>query len=273
MVENVREEEEVTESIKSNVFGSILHKVMEELYQPFCQKQVTADLLKLIKKDKALVTGAIARAFASEFFKTEVVRPLNGQNFLVGEMIRKYVEKILERDSGLTPFRYVQSEMKINVNLSIDTDREVQLKGFIDRMDEVKGRLRIIDYKSGGGTATFNELTDLFRTDGEDRPKAVMQVFLYAWMYRHLSGNACVEITPGIYYVRNLFAPEFKSGITHRIDRTHAEEVESFSPYAEEFESELRHCLADIFSPDLPFTQTPSGKACEYCSFRAICGR
>ena len=35
VVEGIREEEEVSETIESDVFGSILHKVMEELYKPF----------------------------------------------------------------------------------------------------------------------------------------------------------------------------------------------------------------------------------------------
>ena len=99
VVEGIQEEEEVSETIESNVFGSILHKVMEELYMPLCGKIVTADLLKAIKKDTPVLTGAIARAFAEIFFMSDVVRPLTGQNFLIGEMIRKYVEKILERDS------------------------------------------------------------------------------------------------------------------------------------------------------------------------------
>ena len=65
-------EEEVSETIESNVFGSILHKVMEELYMPLCGKMVTADLLKAIKKDTPVLTGAIARAFAEIFFMSDV---------------------------------------------------------------------------------------------------------------------------------------------------------------------------------------------------------
>ena len=58
VVEGIREEEEVSETIESDVFGSILHKVMEELYKPFQGKMVTVDLLKAIRKDTALLTGA-----------------------------------------------------------------------------------------------------------------------------------------------------------------------------------------------------------------------
>ena len=178
VVEGIREEEEVSETIESDVFGSILHKVMEELYKPFQGKMVTVDLLKAIRKDTALLTGAIARAFASEFFKTEVVRSLTGQNYLIGEMIRKYVEKILERDGKLTPFVYIESERKINGLISLSDHSEIRLKGFIDRVDEVRNAIRIIDYKSGSGTTTFSSIESLFNKEEKDRAKAVMQVFI-----------------------------------------------------------------------------------------------
>ena len=174
VVEGIREEEEVSETIESDVFGSILHKVMEELYKPFQGKMVTVDLLKAIRKDTALLTGAIARAFASEFFKTEVVRSLTGQNYLIGEMIRKYVEKILERDGKLTPFVYIESERKINGLISLSDHSEIRLKGFIDRVDEVRDAIRIIDYKSGSGTTTFSSIESLFNKEEKDRAKAVM---------------------------------------------------------------------------------------------------
>ena len=273
VVEGIREEEEVSETIESDVFGSILHKVMEELYKPFQGKMVTVDLLKAIRKDTALLTGAIARAFASEFFKTEVVRSLTGQNYLIGEMIRKYVEKILERDGKLTPFVYIESERKINGLISLSDHSEIRLKGFIDRVDEVRDAIRIIDYKSGSGTTTFSSIESLFNKEEKDRAKAVMQVFMYCWMYAHLTENKGKTIQPGIYYVRSLFRrsvrpiglPPYRTG--------KSEKVEDFSGYAQAFEEGLRGCLDEIFNPEIPFTQTPTGKACSYCPFKGICGK
>lgn len=273
VVEAIREEDEVSETIESNVFGSILHKVMEELYKPFQGKMVTVDLLKAIRKDKPLLTGAIARAFASEFFKTEVVRPLSGQNFLIGEMIRKYVEKILERDGKLTPFTYIESERKINGIISLSDHSEIRLKGFIDRVDEVGDTIRIIDYKSGSGATTFNSIESLFNKEEKDRAKAVTQVFMYCWMYAHLSGNKGKVLRPGIYYVRSLFSDPFDPSIYHRVERGKSDKVDDFSTYSEAFEDGLRGCLDEIFNPDIPFTQTPTGKACSYCSFKGICGK
>lgn len=273
VVEGIREEEEVSETIESDVFGSILHKVMEELYKPFQGKMVTVDLLKAIRKDTALLTGAIARAFASEFFKTEVVRSLTGQNYLIGEMIRKYVEKILERDGKLTPFVYIESERKINGLISLSDHSEIRLKGFIDRVDEVRNAIRIIDYKSGSGTTTFSSIESLFNKEEKDRAKAVMQVFMYCWMYAHFTENKGKTIQPGIYYVRSLFSDPFDPSVYHRIERGKSEKVEDFSGYAQAFEEGLRGCLDEIFNPEIPFTQTPTGKACSYCPFKGICGK
>ena len=273
VVEGIREEEEVSETIESDVFGSILHKVMEELYKPFQGKMVTVDLLKAIRKDTALLTGAIARAFASEFFKTEVVRSLTGQNYLIGEMIRKYVEKILERDGKLTPFVYIESERMINGLISLSDHSEIRLKGFIDRVDEVRDAIRIIDYKSGSGTTTFSSIESLFNKEEKDRAKAVMQVFMYCWMYAHLTENKGKTIQPGIYYVRSLFSDPFDPSVYHRIERGKSEKVEDFSGYAQAFEEGLRGCLDEIFNPEIPFTQTPTGKACSYCPFKGICGK
>lgn len=271
-VEGIREEEEVSETIESDVFGSILHKVMEELYKPLCGKLVTADLLKAIRKDTPVLTGAIARAFAEVFFKTDIVRPLTGQNFLIGEMIRKYVEKILERDSKLTPFRYLESERRVNRLFPLtDARTQIQLKGFIDRIDEVNNAIRIIDYKSGNGTTIFSSMESLFDKESTDRPKAVMQVFMYAWMY----GAAPVGKTlqPGIYYMRTLFSDSFDPTINHRPERFKTESIRNFADYSPDFETGLRTCLDEIFDDKTPFVQTQSGKACAWCPFKDVCGK
>lgn len=272
VVEGIQEEEEVSETIESNVFGSILHKVMEELYMPLCGKIVTADLLKAIKKDTPVLTGAIARAFAEIFFMSDVVRPLTGQNFLIGEMIRKYVEKILERDSKLTPFRYIESERKINRLFTLGDNRtEIQLKGFIDRIDEVRDAVRIIDYKSGSGTSVFTSVESLFDKEDKDRAKAVMQVFMYSWMLGAVPAGKTIQ--PGIYYMRTLFSDSFDASVSRRIERTKTEPVTDFSAYSEAFEGELRRCLDEIFGRETPFTQTTTEKACAWCPFKDICGK
>lgn len=273
VLEQIQEEDEITETVERDVFGSILHKVMEDLYAPFKGKLVTADLLKLLRKDQPLLTGTIARAFAELFFKSPVVRPLEGENFLTGEMIRKYAEKILEQDARFTPFHYIESEKKVRATITLSDKRVVQLKGFIDRVDSLDRVLRIVDYKTGSGKLEFESVEGLFDKEAKDRPKAVMQVFLYAWMYQQLPEYTGMPIQPAIYYLRTLFQRSFNPVVEQKKGRGKADKVNSFQEFASDFEDKLRQCLDEIFNLDIPFTQTETGKACAYCSFRGLCGK
>ena len=273
VLEQIQEEDEITETVERDVFGSILHKVMEDLYAPFKGKLVTADLLKLLRKDQPLLTGTIARAFAELFFKSPVVRPLEGENFLTGEMIRKYAEKILEQDARFTPFHYIESEKKVRATITLSDRRIVQLKGFIDRVDSLDRVLRIVDYKTGSGKLEFESVEGLFDKEAKDRPKAVMQVFLYAWMYQQLPEYTGMPIQPAIYYLRTLFQRSFDPVVEQKKGRGKADKVNSFQDFTADFEGKLRQCLDEIFNLDIPFTQTETGKACTYCSFRGLCGK
>lgn len=270
VLEQIQEEDEITETVERDVFGSILHKVMEDLYAPFKGKLVTADLLKLLRKDQPLL---IARAFAELFFKSPVVRPLEGENFLTGEMIRKYAEKILEQDARFTPFHYIESEKKVRATITLSDKRIVQLKGFIDRVDSLDRVLRIVDYKTGSGKLEFESVEGLFDKEAKDRPKAVMQVFLYAWMYQQLPEYTGMPIQPAIYYLRTLFQRSFNPVVEQKKGRGKADKVNSFQDFVADFEDKLRQCLDEIFNLDIPFTQTETGKACAYCSFRGLCGK
>lgn len=272
-VENIREEDEVTETIESDVFGSILHKVMEELYRPLQQKLVTADILKKLRQDDKSLTDIITRAFAEIFFKSDTPRDLEGQNYLIGEMIRLYAKRILEQDAKYTPFHYVESEKRVNNLLTLADGTKVRLKGFIDRVDAVGNGLRIVDYKTGSGKLDFATIPQLFDKEAKDRPKAVMQVFLYAWMYKRQSGYDGRSIQPCIYYLRSLFDEKFSPTVEHHIARGKQERVEDFGSYESEFEEGLCACLGEIFDAAVEFTQTENDKICSYCPFRSLCGR
>ena len=215
------------------------------------------------------MSEAIEIAFSEIFFKSDKRQTLIGQNYLIGEMIRKYVMKVLEHDDKLTPFQYIESEKKVNTDFTLSDNSVVQLKGFIDRIDEVKDTVRIVDYKSGSGTNAFSSVSSLFDSEIQNRPKAVMQVFMYSWMYTKMKdiykGGA---ISPQIYYMRTLFGEKFNSSVLFE-----RKEVNNFGEFSEEFEQELRMCLDRIFDSSTSFTQTNDIKTCSYCSFRSICGR
>lgn len=269
VVEKMEEEEEITETIEANIFGSIFHSAMEWLYHPFEGKLITADLLNNIVKDDSLLTHTIEQSFAKNYFKTANVRQLTGQNYLTGEIVRRYIKKVLATDAKLTPFIYLQSEKRILHNYKLRSGKTVSLKGFIDRIDEVKGHTRIIDYKTGKGVLQYKSMEQLFDKEAKDRPKAVMQVFMYAYLYSIEVPKKILE--PGIYYLRNLFASTFDPDVEYKPSRKEKFRVDDFSQYKEEFQTHFDICLEEIFDPDTPFIQTQNGKPCEWCAFTSIC--
>ncbi|MFR9166645.1 MAG: PD-(D/E)XK nuclease family protein [Dysgonomonas sp.] len=269
IIEELDESDDISETIEANTFGSIFHSIMEWIYRPLHGKLVTADLLHNIRKNDNLLTKEIERSFAKNYFKTdpEKARKLTGQNYLTGEVIRKYVKKVLQTDAKSTPFIYVESERRIKTNYPLPSGLSVSLKGFIDRIDEVRGKTRIVDYKTGKGELIFKDMEQLFDKEAKDRPKAIMQVFMYAYLY--LLDNPDKIIEPGIYYLRNLFSKNFMPKISCK----NLPNIENFSEYQAEFKVHFDACLEEIFDTETPFSQTTTGKACEWCLFTNICNK
>lgn len=268
VVEGMAEEDEIAETIEASTFGTIFHAVMEWLYEPFKGKMITADLLHKISKDDKLLTATIERSFAENYFKSEKVKRLTGQNYLTGEVLRKYIRQVLATDAKLTPFIYIDAEERIKSNYLLPSGKTVSLKGIIDRVDEVKGHTRIIDYKTGKGVLRYKEMKDLFDKEMKDRPKAVMQVFMYSHLY--LADHPDKILEPGIYYLRNLFDTKFDSDVIRKSGRDD-ERITDFSEYKDEFKTYFDACLEEIFDPQVPFDQTPTGEACRWCIFTNIC--
>lgn len=271
IVKGINEEDTVSETLENDTFGTILHRVMELVYKPFRGKMITADLLKLAAQDKNM-TEKIREAFAKDFFHTEAPRPLAGQAYLYGETIRKYACKVLAYDCSLTPFTYINSEKLIHSPFRIAEGRSIRLKGFIDRIDRTGETIRIIDYKSGKPVAlTFDGMESLFDQTAKERRKAIMQVFLYAWLYAPEAGGKPIQ--PVVYYTRNLFRQGNFDPVIRQVNGKDKVVIENFENDRNIFEENLRACLNEIFDAGKPFTQTQNIKVCEYCPFTGICGR
>ena len=77
------------------------------------------------------------------------------------------------------------------------------MKGFIDRVDEHNGLIRIVDYKTGRERLDFKSVTELFDPSEKDRKKAIMQVSYYCKLYK-LDKAPNQPLQPSIYIVPNI---------------------------------------------------------------------
>lgn len=269
-VEQLNDQDDVTESIEADMFGTLFHGAMEILYRPFEKKLVTADLLQSAERNEKWLTEVIELSFAQNYYRSEQRHKLTGRHYLIGEIIRKYVKQVLVRDRALTPFTYIESERLVNVDMTINNTLDVRLKAYIDRVDEKEGAVRIIDYKTGEGRLDYSTVEELFDPSLAKRPKAVMQVFLYAMLYHQQ--QPCDQIIPGIYYLRTLYRPDFEWRVINKQERI-AKKIDNYANLNNSFKSELIRCIASIFNENEPFVQCESRDACRYCKFVTICNR
>lgn len=264
-VEGCREEEEVSEAVEGNVFGSIFHHVMEGLYKRYVGKRVESEDIKGMVRDKDLIGKLVLEGFA----KYMNVRELEGQHLIVKALIEKYVQLALAEDKKSAPFVYRAGEGKFYCKLPICSgELEVNFKAVIDRIDRsVAGNvLRIVDYKTGKFEKLQREsdtMEELFSSDSAGKFKETVQLYLYALIYFWEILAKGGELPPAelaIYPVRKI-----------AVDGIAAMPLEAEK--LERYKELLTACVEEIFNPQIPFAANPDAKYCSYCINRSICGR
>jgi CRISPR/Cas system-associated exonuclease Cas4 (RecB family) len=262
-VEDIKEQDELKEDVDNSSFGTIFHSVAEHLYKPYENTTLTKEILYHISKNDHEIDAQITKAFADEHFKTNKRIELKGRHLIVGRIIKKYIKQLINVDMSKAPFIYRKGEQMVEMQFNFNTKEAVSFIGFIDRIDEVDGVTRIIDYKTGSEKKmVFKEMKALV-DDDKSRPAAIFLTFFYAWMIARTQGNKV--LIPNVYYIRSLFR-DFNPNI-----RENKTAVDNFANYYDDFEKTLQTLIAEIFNPDLSFSQTENQDKCRYCDYKDIC--
>jgi CRISPR/Cas system-associated exonuclease Cas4 (RecB family) len=265
-LENLSEESDVQESVEADVFGTIFHRLMEVIYKRFYNIDVTPNALTAIINNDAYLNEVLETAFSKYFFKDEGnPRKLQGQYYLIGEILKSYVKQTLKVDIKSTPFRYIGSEYRFNTPYKVNEQLEVNFKGSIDRIDNVGDSVRIIDYKTGAGKTNFKDIPQLFDSSKDSRPNQILQVFVYGLFY--LNQNPGVKLSPAVYYLRSIFNDFNPKIIMDKIP------VNDLNSCLLEFKEKFDEVVEEIFNPSVPFTQTQNNKNCQWCSFKDLCNK
>lgn len=285
-VEKLSAEDEINEAVDSSVFGTIYHNVMALIYDELNRLyghqssidsdkncvNVTREMLDAIISAPNDVMRLIEKEFNVVFFrahKRDLPPKLTGRNRIIGETVQAYVMRTLECDRENTPFIYHSSELRLekNLTLPISHGREVLFKAFIDRLDYMKDRFRIIDYKTGNDKLEVASIDELFNRNSDKHYGAILQVLLYCKLYRNSYPHDRSTLMPIIYRLRSAFsqlAPAIKiAGV----------EIDDYDKVSEMYESQLNTLLEEIFDESIPFGQTQVKENCRYCDFKTICKR
>ena len=299
-------EDELTDDVEDNTFGSIFHFCMSEIYTRLgIGKTLMEKDINSILSEETTIAYYVDRAFNHEFFHESDLNKTptyNGNQLLIRSVIITYVKNQLEYDKQFCPLTIIEVEKEHSSFFKLSNGTTVKLGGIIDRIDLVHlpddtDQLRILDYKTSAKVKTAQSVEALFDSKNTNRSNHIMQAFYYADIYsREESVRQAVGVS--LMYVKLAKEGEKdrkKCNPLVMLDKT---EVCDFanSPYLsplrgvggvresegstnpdvtlrDAYHSQLLAVIDSIFDPDVPFTQAPTNHPCKYCKFLAICGR
>jgi hypothetical protein len=241
---------EVEETVAANTFGTIVHDTLENLYRPFIGDYLTEEGLLSAKGD---VKRLVKHHFTKSYGDGDISK---GKNLIAYHVIEKYIENFLALEIEQVrqhQIRIIGLEEKLETVLEIpELDFPVRLKGKLDRIDEVDGVLRIIDYKTGKVDTKNVEIADWETLTSDYDSIKAFQLLCYAFLYHAKNPIAIMEA--GIFSFKNQgagvlrFATKPKKGsrakdysITHE---THLR-----------FSSELKQLVLEICDMEIPFVE------------------
>lgn len=103
----------------------------------------------------------------------------------------------------------------------------------------------------------------------EKRPKAVMQVFFYALIYSQEYPQAV--IMPSVYFVQNIFDTSFSTAVEEKLPRESPQKWLILKNIKLNLKQSWTNALDEIFDTNVPFSQTKTGKPCDWCDFKTVC--
>ena len=241
--------DEVEESMALNTFGTIIHDTLEDLYRPFVQQILTPEILLGLKEKVSSITE---RNFFKSHLGTDITK---GKSLIIYNVIIKYIEDFIESElASLKKHKIkllgVEQDLAIKLQLP-ELDFPIVLKGKIDRVDEIDGQLRIIDYKTGSVSASEVEIIDWDSISEDKKYNKAFQLLCYALMYHQNHGSASFEA--GIIPIKKLSSGvlRFATKSSSRGQRNYTIDGAVLSA----FKVQLKNLILEIFNPDIPFTE------------------
>ena len=164
------------------------------------------------------------------------------------------------------------------VSSAPDKHYNLTIGGIIDRLDILtdkqtgKPRIRVVDYKTGNQPSSpIKNIDEIFDPNNirSKHSNYYLQAILYSLIVSRSKrwNPAGHPVSPALLFIKQ--APTNHYDPTLCIDKHPISDV---TVYEEEFLTQLKHTLADIYSPDTPFTPTDDRKKCELCPYRMLCG-
>lgn len=271
------EDDEVEEEMNNSTLGTIIHNVLETMYEPFAHYTSAGEKKDnpkmLLPVDVARMEGQYEKLVREQFkahYDNDEKSFLIGKNYLSYEMALSLTKQFLQKEKEWLmragkPLMIHSLERKLETELKLviwGQEKTINLKGFVDRMDGFDEKIRIVDYKSGKvkqedlstRKGKVHEPDYLFTRIAKDTKTYFLQLWMYAYLFKHNFGYLPDEVTI-LSFVNYPDAPlSLFTGDMNLAD------------FVDKLPEVLTRIFEEMYS-DTPFVHNPSGHYYTYCDY------
>lgn len=252
------QDEPMDEDMDNRIIGSLFHKAAELLYGSKFETGTTVRTKDLEAITVSDYQKAISEAFTSvlKYSDGNYSEYLSGTEWLYEEIINKYLKALVKWDQRNCPYVYMGHEVEAEAAFE---DSRIRFYSRLDRLEEKDGIMILSDYKASDLKGMEMNAGNGFDFGARKR-NYVFQMYFYHYILQKRYGKPVIT---RLIALNKLTAEEFDPV---QNDPANTGEMEVFTTL-------LRKITDELFSPDVPFTQTQEEKLCRFCNYKAICNR
>lgn len=250
----VRENEEVEENVAANTLGTIIHEVLEKMYQPFEGKNIqikTSDIDAMIHKIDTFTLEKFVEVYKEGDIK-------KGKNLIAFEVAKRNIYNFLVQEK-----QNIERGDELFI-LSLEKPHEtifehhnlpfpIKIAGKVDRIELRNNTIRIIDYKTGKVEANKLKITSFDGLTLDVANDKIIQLLCYALMFQNNPAKGNYNMEVGIFSFKNMkagFLPfTFGKGKGVIAETTITKE------FLHLFTEELVILIQEILNPEISFKE------------------
>lgn len=247
----IKEDDEVEEIIAANTMGSVIHEVLDEMYKPYLGKFLSeVNITEMKQKSETLLLK-----FFKKYYKKGTIQ--TGKNKLIFEVSKNYINRFLNLELQLLKqnkkLKIIALEAKLDTEITIEgLDFPIKIHGIVDRIDELDGVTRIIDYKTGKVEAKQLKMNDFSLISEDYKYTKAMQVMLYSYLYTAKINSPISELQSGIISFKNLNSGFLKMNFS---EKPRGKDYNVSEERIQDFIVEIKNLISEILNPQIPFIE------------------
>ena len=240
-----REISQIEEELSVMNYGNLVHYALQVIYEKYEGNVLSESDLSI---GDEILHEAINRSIAQLNHQPEFYE--RGMNFIHRSVAFRAVKKIIQHDRELVrnghQLKILALEHRFeNVDFNLDDEAKGQVSfyGFIDRIDELDGTLRIIDYKTGKTKDLKVSIDEKNRDEYlfSDSKKQALQLCIYNYVVQNLPEFKGKNIETGIWS----FA-EVNKGVV-KLEFAKGDLADAMVS--------VKNLILEILNPEIPFTE------------------